>query len=150
VVIEVVLESVRVHKELGKYVLLLREKEGPRYLPLWVGQTDADAASRAVKSESVPRPQPHDLMLEAVRELGGRCSHAAIIDLVGKTYYAQLVVEQAGRQVELDARPSDAVNVALRARVPNFAEERLLAELPPKKADIEGEAPQGGSAQQTE
>src|SRR6266508_254630 len=128
--IEVVLNSVRVNEEEAKYVLLLQEREGTRVLGLWVGQPDADAARRVLLSQPVSRPQPHELMLEAVNQLGGKCLHAVITKLVNRIYYAKLVLEQNGRQLELDSRPSDAVNVALRAGAPLFADESLLIEWP--------------------
>lgn len=142
--IEVLLKSVGVHRVHGKHVLILEERGGRR-LALWVGQTDADAAVRILESQPVTRPQPHDLLVQAIGRLGGECVQAAITSLEGTTYYAKLVIQQGVERIELDARPSDAVNVALRAKVPIVADDSLLAEPPSKSV----EATDGGSDDST-
>ena len=118
------IDSVRAN-ELGPYVLL-REKEGSRYLPIWVGPLEANAI--AIKLEQVPldRPLTQDLLHSMILYLGGRVAHVVITQLLGDTFYAKIVLNKEGQILEVDSRPSDAIALALRAEVPVYADESVL------------------------
>jgi hypothetical protein len=120
--------------------MVLLEKGGSRYVGIWIGRCEADATQYLLQQMSITRPLTHDFVVAAINGLGGKCLYAGITQMVKETYYAKVVIEQAGRELELDARPSDAVNIALRANVPILAEESLLGELPAALAiKIDGE-----------
>lgn len=146
---EVFLETVHPWKD--KYVLRLTEKDGARSVPLWVGERDVREVNRVLTSGPEHRAQPHDLMLEAISRLGGKVLQVAITEFRDDTYYAKLVLEQGGRRLEVDARPSDAVNVALRAHVPIFADATLLRRYRrPADPNTDDRNAKGGTAQPTE
>jgi uncharacterized protein len=126
--IEVRFDSVRVKTDLNKHVLLLQETQGSRVVALWVGQRDADAAARAHRAIATHRPSAHHLVLNAIALLGGRCIRVEITELVERAYHALIVVERDGHELTLDARPTDAITLALHAGVPILVNEDLLDE----------------------
>ena len=119
--------STRPHRE---RFLILKEKDGTRYLPIWIGTFEADQIVFFLYQVPQARPLAHDFTVAAISHLGGKCLNAAITEVEGDTYHANVVIEQGDRQVEVDARPSDAVNVVLRAGAPIFVHESLLREWP--------------------
>jgi len=125
-VIEVVVESIRVNMANYKRVVMLKEKDSTRYLPIWIGHFEADAIAIPMQKVPVSRPLTHDLLRAAIGALGARLEHVVIHDLADETFYAKLILYHDGKSVEVDARPSDAIALAVRWEVPIFVEEKVL------------------------
>ena len=94
-------------------IIYLKEIEGTRTFPILIGIFEATSINRRVKHEEAPRPLTHDLLVNAVEQLGGQFQDVVISELKDHTYYAKLRVRQEGELVEIDARPSDAIAVAV-------------------------------------
>lgn len=124
--IEVYVESIRVNMANYKRVVMLKEKSSSRYLPIWIGHFEADAIAIPMQKVPVSRPLTHDLLRSAISTLGGQLEHVVINDLADETFFAKLVLHQDGKALEVDARPSDAIALAIRAEVPIFVEEKVL------------------------
>ena len=120
-------------------VVILREGEGERILPIWIGPGEAQAIRRILSDEPFPRPLTHDLLVLIVEGLKARVSRVVISELRENTFYAAVLVQRDGEVLSIDARPSDAIAVALRAKAPIFVNEELLQE-PPSQAEAEGGA----------
>jgi len=123
---EVIIDSIRVGLRNLRRVVILREKDSERYLVIWIGQDLAEAIAFRLQDVSVPRPLSHDLMLNLIQELGGDVKSVVINDLQDDTFFARIQVEQDGRTVEIDSRPSDAIALAVRAGVPLYASPEVL------------------------
>ncbi|AYJ51970.1 bifunctional nuclease family protein [Rhodococcus sp. P1Y] len=117
--------GIRVEQPQNQPVLLLRETDGERYLPIWIGQTEAAAIALEQQGVQPARPLTHDLIKELISALGHRLKEVRIVDLQEGTFYADLVFD---KDIRVSARPSDSVAIALRAGVPIIAEEPVLAE----------------------
>lgn len=124
--IEVFVESIRVNMTNYKRVVMLKEKTAPRYLPIWIGHFEADAIAIPMQNVPVTRPLTHDLLKGAIEQLGGKLTQVVINELADETFYAKLIVDAGGRHVEVDARPSDAIALAIRAKVPIYVEDSVL------------------------
>ncbi len=118
-------------------VVLLREKGGERLLPIWIGHSEASAIALHMAQEHLSRPLTHDLLLSAVGELGGRLERVAITHMRHNTYYAELVVGIDGETITIDARPSDAIALAIRAGAPVLADDELLDRIRLEIADAD-------------
>lgn len=101
-------------------------QEKSRVVPVWVGPAEAMQLGVALEQVKTPRPLTHDLMLDAITNLDARVDHAVINDVQGTTFFAKLFLKQADRMIELDARPSDAVALAVRENAPIYIEEQAL------------------------
>lgn len=124
--IEVIVESIRVNMANYKRVVMLKEKGSTRYLPIWIGHFEADAIAIPMQKVPVSRPLTHDLLRSAIGALGARLEHVVISDLADETFFAKLILDQDGKTLEVDARPSDAIALAIRAEVSIFVEEKVL------------------------
>src|SRR5439155_5405859 len=109
-------------------IVLLREEAGERLLPIWIGPGEGNALAFRLTGDSPQRPMTSDLMVELLRITGGRIQRVAITALREKTFYAAVVVAVDGRTEELDARPSDAMNLAVRVGAPILVDDELLDE----------------------
>ena len=109
-------------------IIVLREVEGERSFPIVIGIFEATSIDRRVKNIIPPRPLTHDLIVAAVEQLGGDVQDIVISDLQDHTYFAKLRVRKDGELVEIDCRPSDAIAVAVTAKVPIWVAEDVLAE----------------------
>jgi bifunctional DNase/RNase len=125
-VIEMSVEFVRVSMQNYNRVVILKEKEADRYLLIWIGPAEAEAIAMRLGDVQPPRPQTHDLLRNIIDALGGQVSHIVVNDLNNDTFYARIVLDSNGRQVEIDSRTSDAIALAVRAQVPIYAEETVL------------------------
>src|SRR6266540_171945 len=125
-VIEVFVESIRVNMANYKRVVMLKEKDSTRYLPIWIGHFEADAIAIPMQKVPVSRPLTHDLLRLAIVALGAKLEKVIINDLADETFFAKLILDQDGKSVEVDARPSDAIALAIRAEVPIFVEEKVI------------------------
>ncbi|GAB2655410.1 bifunctional nuclease family protein [Gordonia jinhuaensis] len=117
--------GIRVEPPQSQPVLLLREADGDRYLPIWIGQSEAASIALQQKGIEPPRPLTHDLMLNLITAFGQELVEVRIVDMQEGTFYAEMVF--AG-DLRISARPSDSIAVALRADVPIIAEESVLAD----------------------
>ena len=124
--IEMVVESVRVNLQTYQRVVVLKEKDADRYLPIWIGNNEADAIVIQLQSVPVPRPQTHDLLKSVITELGAKVTRIVVNDLADDVFYARVLMDIDGRHVEVDSRPSDAIALAVRVKAPIFAEDTVL------------------------
>jgi uncharacterized protein len=109
-------------------IIVLREVDGERSFPIVIGIFEATSIDRRVKNIVPPRPLTHDLIVAAVEQLGGEVQDIVINDLQDHTYFAKLRVRKDGELTEIDCRPSDAIAVAVTAKVPIWVAEDVLAE----------------------
>jgi bifunctional DNase/RNase len=121
-------------------IVVLREVEGERILPIWIGPGEAQAIRRILSDEPFPRPLTHDLLVLIVEGLHAKVTRVVISDLRENTFYASVLVQRDADVLSIDARPSDSIAVALRARAPIFVNEELL-QPPPQEGAEEGEEP---------
>jgi bifunctional DNase/RNase len=124
--IEMVVESIRVSLVNYQRVVILKEKETSRYLPIWIGASEAEAIALKLQGTSVPRPLTHDLMRSAIDALGGTVVSIVISDLQKDVFFAKIILNKDGAQVEIDSRPSDAIALAVRIPAPIYVEEDVL------------------------
>ncbi len=124
--VEMVVESVRVHMLSSRHVVILKETERDRYLPIWIGPWEASAIAMKLQGLSADRPLTHDLFAAALVGLGARVDRVIISSLAEETFHARLVLEHDGRTVEVDARPSDSLALAVRAGGRIFVVESVL------------------------
>lgn len=119
--VEMVVESVRVHMLSSQHVVILKESDRDRYLPIWIGPWEANAIAMRLQGLTPERPLTHDLFAAALEELGVRITQVVIADLADETFHARLFLDSNGRSIEIDSRPSDALALAVRAGVRIFA-----------------------------
>lgn len=106
--------------------MVLRETDSKRYLPIWIGPFEADAIAMAIQGHEPQRPMTHDLLKAMIGDLGGQLAHIMVNDIQDNTFFARIVIEQNGRLLEVDSRPSDAIALAVRTDIPIFVEARVL------------------------
>ena len=124
--IEMIIDSIRVSLMNYQRVVILKEKDSDRYLPIWIGPAEADAIAVKLQDVTVPRPLTHDLLRSVIDALGATISSIIVSELKNDTFYAKIVLNVDGGQMEVDSRPSDALALAVRADVPIYAEEAVL------------------------
>jgi uncharacterized protein len=117
-------------------IVLLKTAEGNKFLPIWIGHPEAAAILMKLQSQAPPRPMTHDLMSELLEQLEAQVVRITVTELRENTFYAQITVQQDGREIEVDSRPSDAIALAIRAEAPIFAAERVIEE---SAIEFEGE-----------
>jgi len=104
----------------ANYIVILRSEEGQEVLPIWIGKAEANAISLALESVELPRPLTHDLIKNAIEEVSAKVISVVITDLRDNTFYAKLHLLHRDAEITIDARPSDAIALALRAECPIF------------------------------
>ncbi len=124
--VELTIESIRVSLMNYQRVVILKEKETDRYLPIWIGPAEADAIAVRLQDVSVARPLTHDLLRTIIDTLGATVVHILVCDLSNDTFFARIALEVNGKTMEIDSRPSDAIALAVRAKVSIFVEEAVL------------------------
>ena len=124
--IEVVVQHLGVDPTSNSPVVVLREKDGQRFLPIWIGPAEANAIAMKLQNVQAPRPMTHDLLTRVVTGLGGTLRRVFINSVKENTYYAEMVIDRDDHVFQVDARPSDSIAVALRLEAPIFTEDRLL------------------------
>lgn len=124
--IEMVVESVRVHMLSSRHVVILKEAGRERFLPIWIGPWEASAIAMRLQGMSPERPLTHDLFASTLGEVGVEVVRVVIASLAEETYHARLIVRARDRQIEIDARPSDALALAVRLGTPIFAVSAVL------------------------
>lgn len=124
--LEMVVESVRVQMSTGRHVLLLKEVGLGRILPIWIGPWEASAIAMRLQGVTPERPLTHDLLGTVITTLGARVERIVIVSLADETFHARLILATPDARHEVDARPSDAVALAVRLDVPIFASSEVL------------------------
>jgi len=127
-VIELELVGVRVELPHNQPIVLLRERDGERFLPIWIGAVEATSIAFALQGVVTARPMTHDLMRDLLSELGVHVDRIVVTELRDGTFYAEIQMTQAKQSVVVSSRPSDAIALAVRATVPIYANEHVLAE----------------------
>jgi bifunctional DNase/RNase len=126
--IEMKIESVRVSLMSPNLVVILKEADGERRLPIFVGKPEGDAITFQLNGVAVPRPLTHDLAADILARLDAKLSHVLVNDLRNQHFYASIVLQEDENEVTLDARPSDAIAIAVRVGCPIFVEEHVMDE----------------------
>jgi hypothetical protein len=124
--IEVIIDSIRVSLMSQHRIVILKDTGSDRYLPIWIGPCEADAITIELQEVPPQRPLTHDLLKSVIGEFGGRIVHILISDLRNDVYYARIVVDVGGRQLEIDSRPSDAIALGVRAKAPIFVADMVM------------------------
>jgi uncharacterized protein len=142
--VEMVVESVRVHMLSNRHVVILKDVERDRYLPIWIGAWEASAIAMRLQGLAAERPLTHDLFASTLEQLAVRIDRVVISELSEETYHARIYLDRDGLEVEIDARPSDALALAVRGEVPIFAAEDVLEQAalggdPDEEAGEDGE-----------
>jgi bifunctional DNase/RNase len=141
--IEVIVSKVAIDVNSKMPVIVLKEKDGDKTLPIWIGLFEAQAIALALENVTPPRPLTHDLAKSLIEKLDGRVDRIVISDLRHNTFYARILMRRNGESLQVDSRPSDAIALALRLKVPIFIDETVLdkiaiGEKPPiKEEEIE-------------
>src|SRR3954462_5427801 len=147
--IECKIESIRVSLVTQNRVIILKEVDTERYLPIWIGPYEADAIALELQEVPVARPLTHDLMRSIITELGGHPTHVLINDLRDDTFFARIVLDANGRHAEIDSRPSDAIALAVRVKCNIYVDEKVLDSvgviLDTDEAHESGDVPEGES-----
>ena len=126
--IEVNIDSIRVSLMSQHRVAILKDDESNRYLPIWIGPCEADSITVELQDTEMARPLTHDILVRTIADLGGEISHVTIKDLRNDVFYAYIMINQNGKQLEIDSRPSDAMALAVRTQVPIYVEEQVMEE----------------------
>jgi len=124
--IRVVIDSVRVSLMSQHRMVVLREADGNRYLPIWIGPFEADSITIELQGVPMARPLTHDLLRSVLEELGIGVPYVLVNDLRDDTFYARIILDVNGAQREVDSRPSDAIALAVRMRSPVFVDEKVM------------------------
>jgi len=124
--IQVVIDSIRVSLMSPHRVILLRETDSERQLPIWIGPSETDAIVVELQKVETARPLTHDLLKAVIKELGGTVSHVLINALVDDHFTARLFIDQNGTMLDIDSRPSDAIALAVRVQVPIFVANEVM------------------------
>ena len=124
--IEMTIDSIRVSMMNYQRVVILKEKMADRYLPIWIGPAEADAIAVKLQGVSVPRPLTHDLLQLVIDALGASVNSIVVNGLKNDTFYAKIILNVDGGQIEVDSRPSDALALAVRTAAPVYVDESVL------------------------
>jgi len=124
--IEMSIKGLMVDPMAGTPIVILKDKEGERVLPIWVGVPEANAIALQIENVSTPRPMTHDLLRNIITDLDGRVDRIVVSDLKDNTFFALIHLTVKGEGIAVDARPSDAIALALRTRAPILVEESVI------------------------
>jgi bifunctional DNase/RNase len=126
--IKVKIDSIQVSLMSEHRVVILKDVNTERYLPIWIGPYEADAIAIRLRNVEIARPLTHDLLKNVIAKMGGEVSYIIVDDLRNDTFYANVAVDLDGRRVKIDSRPSDAIALAVRANAPIFVTEDIMAQ----------------------
>ena len=124
--VEVSIDSIRVSLMSQHRVVVLKETDSNRYLPIWIGPFEAEAITLQLQGVQVARPLTHDLLKGVIDQMGATVSHIMVTELKNDTFYAHIVMDIDGKSVEIDSRPSDAIALAVRVKAPVFVAEEVM------------------------
>jgi len=140
--IEMTIKGLMVDPITNTPIILLRDSEGQKVLPIWVGIFEANAIALQIENVSPTRPMTHDLLKNVITDLKASVQKIVVCDLKDNTFYALVYLDVSGETIAVDARPSDAIALALRARAPIFVEESVIDHA--KTVDLSSERPDSG------
>ena len=126
--IEMELTGVRVELPTNQPIVLLRERDGERYLPIWIGAAEAAAIALSLQGVVTPRPMTHDLLKSILEDLAIQVQRIVVTELRDATFFATITLTRQGENYEVSSRPSDAIALAVRTSAPIFASEDVLSE----------------------
>ena len=140
--IEMTIKGLMVDPITNMPIVILRDRDGQRVLPIWVGVFEANAIALQIENVTPQRPMTHDLLNNVIHDLHADIQKIVVSDLKDNTFYALIYLSISGEVTAIDARPSDAIALALRARAPIFVEDRVIdnaktVDLAPEKQDSE-------------
>ncbi|MEO8522932.1 MAG: bifunctional nuclease family protein [Acidobacteriota bacterium] len=140
--IEMTIKGLMVDPITNMPIIILRDEEGQRVLPIWVGVFEANAIALQIENVTTPRPMTHDLLRNVITDLKAEIQKIVVSDLKENTFYALIYILVNGEVMAIDARPSDAIALALRARAPIFVEDSVIdhaktVDLTPERGDSE-------------
>lgn len=144
--IEVVIDSIRVSLMSPQRIVILKEMDSERFLPIWIGPFEADAITLSLQELEVARPMTHDLLRNMLQVLGAQVLQVKITELREDVFYARIVISVNGREMEIDSRPSDALALAVRVHVPIFVTEVVMdeaASIPEAEVDADDATEEG-------
>lgn len=124
--VEVTIDSVRVSLMSQHRLVVLKDLQSPRFLPIWIGPFEADAITIELQGVEVARPLTHDLLKATIDKLGAEIEQVAITELRNDTFFAEITLRVNGRRLEIDSRPSDAIALAVRAGVPVYVSDEVF------------------------
>lgn len=124
--VEMTVESVRINLATQQRVVILKATKQERYLFIWIAHAEAYAIAVELQGTTSPRPLTHDLLKNVITDLGAKIVSVVISDLIEDIFYARIVLDVAGRHVEVDSRPSDAIALAVRAKTPIYVDDSVL------------------------
>jgi len=124
--IEMKIKHIAVEQESKSPIVFLTDLEETRYLPIWIGPFEAQSIVQVMEGMRTPRPMTHDLIKAVIDQLGAKVQRIIISDLQDQTFFARIFLEQDGREIEIDARPSDSLALALRSKAPIFVTESVV------------------------
>jgi bifunctional DNase/RNase len=124
--IEMGVDSIRVHMPTHQHVVILKEKEAERYLPIWIGIHEANAIALKITGITPERPITHDLLVNVLGAVDVQVHRVVVTSLSNEVFYARISASSNGRQLDIDARPSDAIAVAVRVGAPIFVADEVL------------------------
>jgi bifunctional DNase/RNase len=124
--VEMTVESVRINLATQQRVVILKATKQERYLFIWIAHAEAYAIAVELQGTNPPRPLTHDLLKNVISELGAKIVSIVISDLIEDIFYARIVLDVAGRHVEIDSRPSDAIAIAVRTKTSIYVDESVL------------------------
>lgn len=137
--IETVVESIRVSLVTQHRVVILKEVEGERHLPIWIGVFEAEAIAMVLQGVSAARPLPYDLLTSVIAELGAEIQRIVVTDLNQDVFYARVILVHNGMELTIDSRPSDAIALAVRAKVPILVDEGVMERAGIRLGDEDGD-----------
>lgn len=126
--IEVVIDSIRISLVSQHRIVMLKEMDSERQLPIWIGPCEADAITIELQDVKVARPLTQDLLKNVIAVMGGKVSHVLVKELDDGIFHASLFIDTNGELKEIDCRPSDAIALAVRVKVPVFVDESVMNE----------------------
>jgi uncharacterized protein len=124
--IEMTIKGLMVDPITNTPIVILRDKEGQRVLPIWVGIFEANAIALQIENVSTPRPMTHDLLRNVIQDLNASVEKIVVSDLQENTFFALIYLSLKGETLAIDARPSDAIALALRTKAPIFVEDSVI------------------------
>jgi bifunctional DNase/RNase len=126
--VEVKIDSLRVSLTNQQRIVVLKQVDQDRYLPVWIGPYEAEAITIALQEIEVSRPQTHDLVKNIINDLEAKMIHVEISELKDDIFYGTLLLSKGEKEIRIDCRPSDAIAIAVRAHVPIMAAEEVMIE----------------------
>lgn len=140
--IEVTVAHLGLDRSTNTPVVILREKDGSRVLPIWIGPAEASAIAMVIQGVKAPRPMTHDLLKQLVVGLGAQLRRVVISQVKDNTYFAELLMSRDEELFQLDARPSDSIALALRLHAPIYTSDDLLDERSVEEPEASGDPDQ--------